>query len=117
MRNWKLIGTRTLQVVIGLMLVLVGTGKFRGHFWADRFAQWGYPDGFYMVVGVLEAAAGIAIWIPKLAMYGALLMMIIMVAALLTGVIHGQAAFIGAPIFYFAACGAIALLRRGDRWR
>jgi len=117
MRNWKLIGTRTLQVVIGLMLVLVGAGKFSGHFWADRFAQWGYPDGFYMVVGVLEAAAGIAIWIPKTATYGAVLMMIIMVAAALTRVMHGQMASVGPPIFYFCACAVIALLRRGDRWR
>jgi uncharacterized membrane protein YphA (DoxX/SURF4 family) len=117
MRNWKAIGTRTLQVVIGLMLVLVGTGKFRGHFWAERFSHWGYPDGFYMVVGVMEAAAGVAIWIPKLATYGALLVMVIMVAAAFTGLIHGEVAFVGAPIFYFCACAIVALSRRGDRWR
>jgi len=117
MRNWKAIGTRTLQVVIGLMLVLVGTGKFRGHFWAEKFAQWGYPEGFYKVVGVFEAAAGIAIWIPKLATYGALLAMIIMCAAALTGLIHGEMRFVGAPIFYCSACAIVAWTRRADRWR
>jgi uncharacterized membrane protein YphA (DoxX/SURF4 family) len=114
MRNWKAIGTRTLQAV---MLVLVGTGKFRGTFWAANFKRWGYPDGFYLVVGVLEAAVGVAIWIPKLATYGALLAMMIMCAAALTGLIHGEMQWVAAPIFYFSACAIIALQRRADRWR
>jgi uncharacterized membrane protein YphA (DoxX/SURF4 family) len=117
MRTWKAIGLKTLQVLIGLMLVLAGTGKFRGQFWAGKFAQWGYPGGFYMVVGVFEVAAGVAIWIPKLATYGALLAMIIMCAAALTGLTHGEMRFVGAPIFYFGACAIVAWLRRGDRWR
>ena len=80
-------------------------------------ARWGYPNGFYIVVGVLEAIAGVAVVIPRLATYGALLAMAIMFAAALSGVLHGDMRYVTAPLSYFVACGAIAWLRRSNRWQ
>lgn len=117
MSKWKSVATWTLQILIGLMMTLVGVMKFRDPAWPRRFAEWGYPNGFFMVVGVLEAAGGVAVLIPRLASYGALLIMAIMCAASLTGLVHGQRGFALSPLFYLVLSGAILWLRRGDRWR
>jgi uncharacterized membrane protein YphA (DoxX/SURF4 family) len=113
----KAVATWALQILVGLMLILVGVMKFRDPSWVQNFARWGYPNGFYMVVGVLEAAGGVAVLIPSLASYGALLVMGIMCAASLTGLVHGEMKWVAPPIFYLVCCAAIAWLRRSNRWR
>ena len=117
MSGWKKVATWTLQILIGLMMIVVGVQKFREPAWPLRFAQCGYPNGFYMVVGVLDAAGGVAALIPRLASYGALLIMAIMCSASLTGLVHGQRGFVVSPLFYLVLSGAILWLRRADRWR
>jgi uncharacterized membrane protein YphA (DoxX/SURF4 family) len=111
------IATWTLQILIGLMMTMVGVMKFRDPAWGRRFAEWGYPTGFYMLTGVLESAAGVAVLIPSLASYGALLIMAIMCAAALTGLVHGQLQWVYPPLFYLILSGVIFWLRRADRWR
>ena len=64
MRQVKIIAVWTLQILVGLMFVMLGVMKFQDPSWLRNFARWGYPDGFYMVVGVLEAAGGAAMLVP-----------------------------------------------------
>ena len=73
-----------------LQFTLVGTGKFMDRVWEPRFRHWGYPDHFYQVIGVLELLGGLSLLIPRVAGYGAALLMVIMAGATATHLIHGE---------------------------
>jgi len=47
-------GLWLLQILMAVAFVVIGVAKFADPSWARKFAQWGYPDGFYMVIGALE---------------------------------------------------------------
>ena len=90
MRVVKIAGVWALQILVGCLFVMLGVMKFRDPSWVRNFARWGYPDGFYMVVGVLEALGGAALLAPPLSLYGALLLMAIMFGAAVTHLVHGD---------------------------
>ena len=53
----KKIALWSLKVVLALMMFMAGISKFTvSAFWADSFANWGFPDHFHLVIGVLEMA-------------------------------------------------------------
>jgi len=79
-----------------------------------RFQQWGYPDHFYLLVGVAELAGAIALLIPWLVRFGVALLMAIMVGAAATHVIHGERQVVTAVVI-LALLGLILYLRRGVR--
>lgn len=106
-----------LQALAAFGFVNIGIGKFRGTFWMRSFERWGYPDGFYMVVGVAEGLGGLLLLVPSLASYAALGLAGIMLAASATHVIAGDTARIMAPIPWAVALSVIAWLRWPDRAR
>jgi uncharacterized membrane protein YphA (DoxX/SURF4 family) len=112
MRMVKIVGTWTLQVLLGAVFVVVGAAKFGDSGWGRKFAGWGYPDGFYMVVGVLEIVGGLMVLVPRVASYGALLIMVIMVGAALTHLTHGEMHRLVGPAMFLAVGAAVAWLRR-----
>ena len=81
--------------------------------WARNFARWGYPDGFYMVIGVLEAAGGLALLVPRLTSYTAAMLGVIMIAASLTHWLHGEMARVTPPLMYLAVLVIVGV----GRWR
>jgi putative oxidoreductase len=116
MRILARIGTVLLwafQVLLALLFVVIGTAKFMDPTWARNFARWGYPDGFYMVIGVLEALGGISLLVPRVASYGAAMLGVIMMAASLTHAIHGESARVTPPLMYLALLAAVGAVR----WR
>ena len=112
MRILKAIVTWTLQVLVGAMFLMVGTGKFREPVWPGRFARWGYPDGFHLVVGVLEVAGAVCLLVPRISAYGAALLMVVMTGAALTHLAHGEMRQLGAPLVFLVLLALVAWLRR-----
>ena len=95
MRTVRLIGVVVLwllQILMAVAFVAIGIAKFADPSWARSFARWGYPDGFYMVIGALEAAGGLALLVPRLTSYPAAVLGIVMIAASLTHWLHGEMA-------------------------
>jgi putative oxidoreductase len=117
MRMVRIVAVWALQILVGSMFVLLGVMKFRDPSWVRNFARWGYPDGFYMVVGVLEVVGGIAVLIPPLASYGALLLIGVMTGAALTHLVHGEMQRFMAPVVYLLFSGGVAWVRRRSAWR
>lgn len=73
-----------------IMFVHHGYLKFDPEgFWAPAFHRWGYPVWFLFFIGAVEFAGGIAILIPRIATYAALLLATNMLGALVTRLIHG----------------------------
>jgi uncharacterized membrane protein YphA (DoxX/SURF4 family) len=112
MRIIKTIVVWALQVVVGLMFVLIGVMKFQDPTWARSFARWGYPDGFYIVVGVLEAVGGMALLVPRVTTYAAVLLMIVMAGAVATHLVHGELQRLPVPSVYLLMIALVGWLRR-----
>jgi putative oxidoreductase len=102
-----------LQILLGAGFIAIGIRKFQDPSWVRMFARWGYPDGFYMVIGALELAAGMLLFIPRVASYGALLIAAIMVGAAATHAIHGETARIAPPLVFLVLVSVIGWCRRG----
>lgn len=101
------------QVLLALLFAVAGIAKFMDPTWVRNFARWGYPDGFYMVIGVLELVGGLSLLVPRVASYGATMLGVIMIAASLTHAVHGESARVTPPLVYLALLAAVGALR----WR
>jgi putative oxidoreductase len=117
MRKLALAGRWILQVFLGAMFVLIGTAKFFEPSWASRFARWGFPPGFHLVIGALEVVGGIALLVPAVASYAALGLIVIMIGASLTHLTHGEMARVGAPVPFMVLLAVLALARRSSARR
>ena len=112
MRIVRILAVWTLQIVIGGLFVMLGVMKFQDPSWARNFARWGYPDGFYMVVGVIEALGGAALLVPRLTTYAALILMATMAGAGVTHLLHGELRRLPVPLVYLVLIALVGWLRR-----
>ena len=79
---------RVLTWLLALLFVAAGVPKLLGlGSVAADFARMGYSTGFRLLIGVLEIAGGIALLVNSIALYGAGLLLVIMVGATWT-VVH-----------------------------
>ena len=116
MRIVRLLGVVVLwllQILMAVGFVLIGVVKFADPSWARNFARWGYPDGFYMVIGALEAAGGLVLLVPRLTSYVAAMLGVIMIGASLTHWVHGEMARVTPPLMYLA----VLIVVGTGRWR
>lgn len=104
-----------LQILFSFLFVMTGVGKFRGAFWVAGFARWGYPDGFRVVVGVLEIVAGALLAFPWTASYAAALIVCIMIGAEGTLILNHEK--IAPPIVWMVIVTTIGIGRRHRAWR
>lgn len=86
-------GRVLLWILQGLMaVVMVGPGvqKFTSPVWRRMFQVWGYPDGFYLVIGAIEVVAGVLLLVPRVASAAALVLIAVMIGAAVTQMTHGR---------------------------
>src|SRR6185503_11769919 len=77
-----------LTAVEALGMLGPGMQKFREVHWERMFVAWGYPAGFSYVIGAVEIAGAICLFIPRLASYTAILLAVVMVCAATTLLLH-----------------------------
>lgn len=112
----KIGGKWILQALLAFAMTGAGVAKFTGPAWERMFRQWGYPEGFYLVIGVVEAAGGIALLIPRVASYSAIVLAVVMLAAAATQILRGGRNGVG-EIVFATLLVVIAVLRWRDRIR
>jgi putative oxidoreductase len=120
MRVLKTMGTVALwivQILAAAAFVAIGVAKFASPVWARNFERWGYPGGFYLVIGALEVGGAILLLVPKLSSYGAALLGAMMVGAAATHALHHEAARVSAPLMWLAIVALIGWARRRRAWR
>ena len=76
-----------VSIVSALMMILAGSGKITGGVWTEIFDGWGYPGWFRVLVGVAQVGGGLLLFIPRVAAYGAAILLIVMLGALGTEII------------------------------
>ena len=87
----KLILVWVLRFLLAAFFALQGIVKLRGSAgWVTRFRGWGYPDHFYVAVGLAELLGAIALLIPRFSRFGALLLVVVMIGATATHVVHRE---------------------------
>ena len=101
-----------LQVLLAVVMVGPGSQKFTSPTWERMFRTWGYPDGFYLVIGAIEVVAGVCLVIPRLAGYGAATLVPVMIGAGFTQLLRGGRSGVGEFVF-----AALLALIAWARWR
>lgn len=91
MAKAKTVGLWVVQILIAAFFVLQGVAKLSTDGgWAERFAEWGYPDGFVLVIGVVELIAAVGVLIPATAVFGAAILIIVMIGAAFTHLTNSE---------------------------
>ena len=113
MVTWKLVLLWILTAFLTVIFLTAGGTKLAGFpVQADNFARWGYPGWFMYVVGVVEAGGAIALLIPRVAGFAALLLCGTMVGAALTHLVHGEMTAAPVPLVLLALVALVGYARR-----
>jgi uncharacterized membrane protein YphA (DoxX/SURF4 family) len=88
--RWRSLLTLTLRLLItlGFAVALVSKVGQRAQ-WAHQFVRWGYPAWGADATSVVEIVGVIALWIPVLARVVTAALMVILVGAVCTWLMHG----------------------------
>ena len=89
MDQFRSLAIWVLQFLLAALFAIQGIMKLTGSpAWISRFNAWGYPDHFYLVVGLAELLGAIVLLIPRLAKFGALMLIVVMGGAAGTHLTH-----------------------------
>lgn len=84
-----------LRILLSLAFLAAGLPKFLPQSgWRERFAGWGYPAWFVLVIGALEVGGVVGLWVPRISRAAMALLAVIMGGAIVTNLTHppiGQA--------------------------
>ena len=79
-------------VLLSALFIMQGLMKISGmEAWVQRFRDYGYPEHFCFVVGVLELGGALLLLVPRTARIGAAVLGLVMLAAAATHFVHGEA--------------------------
>ncbi len=110
----KTIAMWILAVAVAGMFVTSSIPKLQGgEQITEAFENWGYPASFVLLIGVLELLGAILVLIPRVATYGAAILVIVMGGAAFTHISTG----IGSPwmaLLLIALAAALGWLRKDD---
>ena len=103
-----------LSILLFVTFMTIAPPKILGQpGWVQRFGEWGYSPRFAAGIGMTElVAAALLLW-PAMAAYGAALLSIVLVGAVITHVTSG----LGSPVFagqLLLVASALAALRYPD---
>ncbi len=80
--------------------------------WVGRFAGWGYDPWFVPVVGALELAGLVLLWIPRATRYGIGLLGVIMLGAAVTHLLHPPQVAVLRPAVFLLVLSLLYLSTR-----
>ncbi len=92
-----------VRILISIAFLLASTGKLTSNEAViEMFNNWGFPNGFYMVIGVLELLLAILLLVPKtmkVALFG---LAILMIGATITHLLKDSIAQMIRPLLFLA---------------
>ena len=113
MATWKRILLWALTALLAAFFLVAGGSKLASSASSSaNFARWGYPGWFMYVVGVVEAGGAIALLVPRVAGFAALLLCGTMAGAALTHLIHGETTAAPVPLVLLAFVALVGYARR-----
>jgi putative oxidoreductase len=114
MKSFRLITAWILQCLLAVLFTIQGAMKVGGSTaWISRFAGWGYPDHFYLAIGLAELCGAGFLLIPKLARSGAILLIVIMIGATVTHLLHREPQVVTTLVLTALLVGVVYLRSAG----
>jgi putative oxidoreductase len=102
-----------ISVLLAAVYLLVGGMKLAGSQTViDEFVRYGYAGWFMYVVGAMEVTGAILLLIPRSALYGAIVLSVVMIGAMYTHLTHQEALNALGPLVLFALLAFVAASRR-----
>ena len=81
-----------VSVLLAALYLFTGGTKLAGMQMAvEEFARYGYPDWFRLVVGAAEVTGAVLLLVPRAALYGAIMLSVVMIGATVTHLTHQEA--------------------------
>jgi putative oxidoreductase len=91
MSRAKSVTVWVLQILLAVFYALQAWMKLSSSpSWVTKFRAWGYPEHFYLVVGLMELLGAIALVIPGFVRLGAYLLIVVMLGATATHLWHRE---------------------------
>jgi uncharacterized membrane protein YphA (DoxX/SURF4 family) len=81
--------------------------------WVTRFRAWGYPDHFYFVIGAVEVVGAMMLLVPKLAGFGGIILICVMIGATATHVLNDEPQVLSA-VMIMALLMIVTYMRRSS---
>ncbi len=115
MERFKQILFWASKVITSLGFLLASSGKLtQKEAVINMFREWGYFDGFYLLIGILELSLAILVLIPKTSVYAAIGLFAIMIGAMITHLIHDPLAEIIRPLVFMILLGIVIYFQRAS---
>ena len=102
----------TATGLLAALFALAGFMKFVSADAATQFAAVGYPYWFCILIGAIEVVGAVALLVPRTAFYAAVALGVVMVGAVFTVLLHGQAVQAVFPFVVLIVLAAVAYARR-----
>jgi putative oxidoreductase len=90
MARLKIVALWIVSLLMAVVMIGPGLQKFTSPAWERMFRAWGYPEGFYLVIGAIEVLGGIALLIPRVASASAIMLVVVMLGAAVTQMLNGR---------------------------
>jgi uncharacterized membrane protein YphA (DoxX/SURF4 family) len=102
-----------ITVFLAYVFLRQGFAKFSdASGWARAFRAWHYPDWFRMLIGFIEVSAVLLLFVRRLALIGAIMIMMVMVGGMATHVWWGQPRYITSEILPLILATIVGLGRK-----
>ena len=102
-----------LTAIMTFQLGMAGFFKVIAHEdWVNNFSRWDYPLWFMYVIGVLQLAAVVGLYIPKTRIWAAMGIIGLMIGAFATHMMNGETTSIGGSIGLIVMSAAFIWLRK-----
>lgn len=110
-------GLVALRLLITLLFVPAILDKLTSHEYAQLFSNWGYPSWGPVVISLIEIIGVGALWIPALARFASVVLMVVLAGAVGTWLIHGPRATAADPGTILVLLASLAWLGRAKARR
>src|SRR2546430_10636559 len=102
-----------LSALLAALYLFTGGTKLAGMQMAvEEFARYGYPDWFRLAVGAAEVTGAVLLLVPRAALYGAIMLSVVMIGATVTHLTHQEAPNAVVPIVLLVLLAFVAASRR-----
>jgi len=106
--KWKGIVIVVFAVVIAAFFIAAGLSKImRPENHMESFVRWGYPPWFVDFTGAIELCGAGLLLVPRVRLYGVMLLGVTMIAAAFTHFQAGEMAAVPVPLTLLILVGAL----------
>ena len=109
----KIVISWIVQILLAIFFLLAASGKLISSPQViERFRNWGFPNKWYLVIGVFELLGAIGLLVPRIAGYAASGLILLMVGASLTHLVNAEGLQVLRPLIFIIFLTLIVYIRR-----